>query len=107
MDREVHVFPVPASELPVSEISVLLPLGWTSDSTAVEKRLDHNSGRIMLIWRNPVNGAEARLLRPGSRTRILWATLIARLPYFATLASAIGIIGLTLYRIGHMAPGTR
>jgi hypothetical protein len=99
LDREVHVFPVPACEHPISEIKVLLPRGWTSDTAGVEKRLDRDSGRISLIWRNPGNGTEARLLRPGSRTRIIWATLISWIPYFLTLASAVGIIGLTMCRI--------
>jgi hypothetical protein len=99
LDREVHVFPVPACEPPLREISVLLPRGWTSDSARVEKRLDQSSGRILLIWRNPGNGTEARLLRPGSRLRIFLATLIAGFPFILTLASATGIIGLTIYRI--------
>jgi hypothetical protein len=100
LDREIHSFPLPTCDIPLYGCSVLLPQGWTSDSPNVEKRLDPGSGRIALIWRNAGDGATARLLRPGSRSRIFLATLIAWFPYVLVLAATMGIIGLTLRRSG-------
>jgi hypothetical protein len=97
-DRDVHTFPLPGAELPINGVSVLLPRGWTSDSAWVEKRLDHSSGRLLLIWGESDRRGEASLLQPGSRALCL-ATLILWFPYLLAFVSVVGIMGHLLHGI--------